>query len=277
MKVALLQLNSGDLPAENLVQTVAYVREAAKQGATFILTPEVTNCVSLSRSHQSAVLQFEDNDLTLRALRAEAKALGVWISIGSLALKTDDVDGRFANRSFLLAPDGSIAAHYDKIHMFDVAVTETETFRESEGYRPGSRTAVAHVGDALVGLSICYDIRFPHLFRTLAKAGADILLVPAAFSPVTGAAHWETLLRARAIETGCFVLAAAQTGTHPSTTGKKRSTYGHSLAVDPWGRILCDAGMEPGISILEIDLSEVSKVRSQIPALTHDRPFEGPQ
>lgn len=277
MKVALLQLNSGDDPASNLAATSKYIKQAAALGAELVLTPEVTNCVSLSRKHQTKVLQHQDEDLTLAALRAEAKALGVWIGIGSLALKTQDAEGRFANRSFMIDPNGEITATYDKIHMFDVSVTETETFKESDGYRPGTQAVVADLPDVRVGLTICYDIRFPHLHRALAKQGADIILVPAAFSPVTGAAHWETLLRARAIETGCFVLAAAQTGNHPTSTGKSRSTHGHSLAVDPWGRVLCDAGTEPGVTIVEIDPSEVSKVRSQIPALTHDRPFEGPE
>ena len=277
MKIALLQLTSGDLPKENLSRTIEFVREAALKGASLILTPEVTNCVSMNRAHQQAVLQLEQDDFSLQTIKAEAKALGVWVSIGSLALKTDDPDGRFANRSFMINPMGEVAASYDKIHMFDVALSETETYRESDGYCPGSRAVVADMPDIRVGMTVCYDVRFPHLYRMLAKNGVGLMLVPSAFSPVTGAAHWETLLRARAIETGSFVFAAAQTGTHPSTTGKQRTTYGHSLAVDPWGRVICDAGTHPGVSIVEIDPSEVSKVRSQIPALTHDRPFEDPE
>ncbi len=252
------------------------VREAAARGATFILTPEVTNCVSLDRDWQAGVLQTEEADITLAGLRAEAAALGVWLSIGSLGLKTGDADGRFANRSFLIAPDGSVRARYDKIHMFDVDVTPEETFRESAGYRPGDRAVVTDTEFGKVGLTVCYDLRFPHLHRALAKAGAMILTAPAAFSPVTGAAHWEPLLRARAIETGCFVLAAAQTGTHPKTVGPTRRTYGHSLAVAPWGELLADGGTEPGVVTVDIDLEEVAKARGRVPSLFNDRPFEGP-
>ena len=276
MKVGLVQLTSGDDPAVNLPVTRALIREAAEQGADFVLTPEVTNCVSSSRAQQEAVLQHEADDITLAGLRAEAAALGIWLSIGSLALKTEDPDGRFANRSFLIAPDGGIAARYDKIHMFDVTVSETETYRESAGYRPGDRAVTAQTPFGTVGLSVCYDVRFAYLYRALGQAGADILLVPAAFSSVTGAAHWETLLRARAIETGCFVLAAAQTGTHPATQGKPRKTYGHSLVVTPWGEVAADGGLAPGVTIVDLDLGEVAQARQRIAALTHDRDFLGP-
>lgn len=276
MKTALLQLSSGDDPAANLAMTRALLREAAGQGAGFVLTPEVTNCVSGSRSRQNDVLQSEAEDQTLIGLQAEAQALGVWLLIGSLALKTGDPDGRFANRSFLIDPAGEIVARYDKIHMFDVDVSATETYRESAGFRPGDRAVVARTPFATLGLSVCYDIRFAHLYRSLAKAGAQVLTVPAAFSPVTGAAHWETLLRARAIETGCYVLAPAQCGTHPTTTDSIRRTHGHSLVVAPWGAVLADGGTDPGITIVDLDLAEVSKARGRIAALTHDRPFKGP-
>lgn len=252
------------------------IRDAAAQGAGFILTPEVTNCVSQSRAHQIAVLQGEAEDQTLAALRGLAAELGVWISIGSLALKTDDADGRFANRSFLIDPQGAVVARYDKIHMFDVTVSETEMYRESAGYRPGTRAVVAQAGFAGIGMSVCYDLRFAYLYRALAKAGADVLLIPAAFSPVTGAAHWEPLLRARAIETGCYVLAAAQTGTHAATAGKPRKTYGHSMAISPWGEVLADAGTQSGITLVDFDLAEVAQARKRIAALDHDRIFEGP-
>jgi len=221
-------------------------------------------------------LSFEEDDPTLAGLRAEAAALGVWLVIGSLAIKTHDADGRFASRCFVIAPDGQIAARYDKIHMFDVDVTATETFRESAGFRPGDRAAVVETPFGKIGLSICYDIRFAHLYRRLAKAGAEILLVPAAFSPVTGEAHWEPLLRARAIENGCFVLAAAQTGNHPIRTGKPRVTHGHSMAIGPWGNVMVDAGAETGIVYVDIDLDEVARARGRVPSLDHDRPFEGP-
>ena len=160
--------------------------------------------------------------------------------------------------------------------MFDVTVSDNETYRESQGYRPGSRAVVAYTPFAKIGLSICYDVRFAYLYRALAQAGAEVLLVPSAFSPVTGAAHWETLLRARAIETGCYVLAAAQTGTHPSTADKQRQTFGHSLAISPWGEVLVDMGTETGIALLDLDLAEVAQSRKRIPSLSHDRPFEGP-
>lgn len=276
MKVALLQITSGDDPAANLPVTLGMIRDAASQGAAFILTPEVTNCLSSSRAQQDTVLQLEADDPTLHALVDEAKALGVWLSIGSLALKTGDADGRYANRSFLISPQGEIVARYDKIHMFDVTVSETESYRESAGYRPGAAAVVAETPFGGVGLSICYDLRFAYLYRALAQAGADILLVPAAFSAVTGVAHWEPLLRARAIETGCFVLAAGQTGTHPGAGGALRKTYGHSMVVAPWGEVLLDAGTAPGIGMVDLDLSEVAQARQRIAALTHDRDFTGP-
>lgn len=276
MRAGLLQLSSGDDPVANLSETRAMMREAVARGAQFVLTPEVTNCVSASRTHQMQVLQSESDDLTLSGLRAEAHALGVWLNIGSLALKTDDPDGRFANRSFLISPAGEIVARYDKIHMFDVDVSPTETYRESAGYRPGSRAVLSDTPFGKVGLSICYDLRFAYLYRALAQAGADILLVPSAFSPVTGAAHWQALLQARAIETGCYVMAAAQTGEHGARVGKPRHTYGHSMVVSPWGEVLIDAGHEKTIEIVDFNLKEVSYARKRIAALSHDRPFEGP-
>ncbi|MFT5652063.1 MAG: putative amidohydrolase, partial [Yoonia sp.] len=229
------------------------------------------NCVSVSRRHQQSVLCLEADDPTLVGLRTEAAALGVWLSIGSLALKTGDADGRFANRSFVINPAGNIVARYDKIHMFDVEVSEAETYRESAGYRPGARAVTAQTPFGQLGLSICYDLRFAYLYRALAQAGADILLVPSAFSPVTGAAHWQPLLQARAIETGCYVLAAAQTGDHGG-----RKTYGHSMAISPWGEVLVDAGTTKSVSVVDIDLGAVSDARKRIAALSHDRKFEGP-
>lgn len=197
--------------------------------------------------------------------------------IGSLAMQTADADRRFVNRCFMLAPNGSIAAQYDKIHMFDVALSETETFQESHGYRPGNQAVIANCDFATVGLSICYDLRFPHLFNDLAQAGAQIITVPAAFSPVSGAADWHVLLRARAIETGCFIIAPAQTGTHlNSHTGPQRKTYGHSLVVNPWGEIIVDASTEVGITIVEIDLDQVETARKRIPSLQHNRKYHSP-
>lgn len=277
MRAGLIQLTSSDDPAANLPVTLDLVAEAAARGARFVLTPEVTNCVSSSRDRQTEVLQTEEADITLAGLRAQASDLGIWLLIGSLALKQTNGDGRFVNRSLLIAPDGAIAARYDKIHMFDVDVTPEETYRESAGFRPGDRAVTADMGPFTLGLTVCYDVRFPALHRRLAQSGAGVLSVPAAFSPVTGAAHWEVLLRARAIETGCYVLAPAQTGTHHASTGKLRRTHGHSLAVAPWGEVLVDAGTVPGVTIVEIDLAEVEHARKRVPSLRHDREFHGPQ
>lgn len=276
MRVGLVQLTVTDDPATNLPATVGYIRQAVAAGAGFVLTPELTNGLSCSRAHQRSVFRHEEDDPTLSALRAEAKAAGIWLLIGSLGLLTHDADGRFANRSLLIAPDGSVAARYDKIHMFDVNVSTTEVYRESEGYRPGTKAVVAETPFAKVGMTVCYDVRFPALYRRLAQGGAQIITVPAAFNHITGAAHWETLLRARAIETGCFVLAPAQTGFHPETNGKGRKTHGHSLAVAPWGEILADAGTEPGVTLVDLDLGEVEKARGRVPSLSHDRDFDGP-
>ena len=276
VRAALLQLCSGDDPAANLQVTQDMVTRAAAGGAGFVLTPEVTNCVSFDRAHQQAVLHHQVDDPTLAALRAQACDLRIWLLIGSLALKTDDVDGRFANRSFLIAPDGAIHAWYDKIHMFDVQVSQTETYLESAGYRPGERAVLAGTSFARIGMTICYDIRFPGLYRQLAQAGAQILTVPSAFSPVTGAAHWETLLRARAIETGAFVLAPAQTGQHPVSTGKPRQTYGHSLAIDPWGEVLADGGTDPGVIFVDLDMGKVAQTRQRIPSLVSGPEIIGP-
>ena len=271
MRVGLVQLTVGDDPAANLTQTLQHLRAAAAGGAGFVLTPECTNMLSSDRAHQRSHLRHEAEDETLATLRAEAQALGVWLLIGSLGLLTQDADGRFANRSFLIAPSGEIAARYDKIHMFDVDVSETEVYRESAGYRPGSAAVLAETPFAKIGLSVCYDLRFAQLFRRLAQAGAQILTVPAAFNHITGAAHWHVLLRARAIETGCFVIAPAQTGFHPETAGKGRNTYGHSLVVAPWGEVILDMGSESGVGFADLDLAEVTRARARIPSLDHDR------
>jgi predicted amidohydrolase len=276
LRAALVQLTVTDDPAANLPVTVGLVRQAAAGGAGLVLTPECTNLLSSSRAHMAATLHAEADDPTLSALRNEAARAGIWLLAGSLGLRTEDADGRFANRSLLIAPDGSIAARYDKIHMFDVNVSETEVYRESASYRPGDRAVVAQAGDVTLGLTVCYDLRFPHLHRALAQAGAQVLTVPAAFNHITGAAHWEVLLRARAIETGCFVLAPAQTGFHAETHGRGRRTHGHSLAVAPWGEVLADGGTEPGVVFAELDLARVAAARHRIPSLSHDRPFGRP-
>ena len=276
MRAALIQLNSSDDPVANVAATVEFVAEAASHGAKLILTPEVTNCVSLDRRHQSDVLHSESADKTLARLRETARSHGIWLLIGSLALKTDDRDGRSANRSFLVEPTGRIAARYDKIHMFDVDISATEKFRESAAYRPGDAAVLAQMSGARIGLSICYDLRFAALYRILAQAGAEIITVPSAFAVETGRAHWRALLRARAIETGAFILAPAQTGVHGASVGKARETYGHSLAVSPWGEVLADGGTEPGVTLVDLDLREVEDARRRIPSLQHDRRYTGP-
>lgn len=276
MRAAILQLNVSDDPVANLPDTVDLMRQAVAGGAAFILTPEVTNCVSTSRAHQEDVLQHEDVDITLEALCDVAREVNVWLLIGSLGLKTNDADGRFANRSFLINPEGEIVARYDKIHMFDVDISAEETYRESAGYRPGTRAVVADTPFAKIGLSICYDLRFPALYQALAQAGAEILTVPAAFSHITGSAHWHALLRARAIETGCYVVAPAQTGTHSSAAHKTRDTYGHSLVVAPWGEVILDAGDAPGIYIFDINMEKLVEARRKVPSLANRRAFDDP-
>ncbi len=272
MRVGLIQLNSSDDPAENLESVSRYMGEAAEGGARFVLTPEVTNCVSASRKVQSEVLSTEDQDMTLAMLRSEAARYDIWLLIGSLALKAEGED-RFVNRSFLISPGGEITARYDKIHMFDVTISDAESYRESDGYRPGDRAVVGSVDGTPVGMTVCYDLRFPYLYRGLAKAGARVLTVPSAFAVETGRAHWEVLLRARAIETGSFVLAPAQCGTHKRRKGWQRRTFGHSLAINPWGGVLADGGETPGVSLVDLRLDEVEDARRRIPSLVHERDY----
>jgi deaminated glutathione amidase len=276
MRTGLLQLTVTDDPVQNLAVTLSLLDQAVAGGAGFVLTPECTNMLSSSRAHLQDRLWDEAADPTLATLRDAAARAGIWLLIGSLGVKIQDADGRFANRSFLVAPDGTIAARYDKIHMFDVNVSDAEVYRESASYRPGKQAVVAQTPFANIGLSICYDVRFPQLYRHLAQNGAQILTVPAAFNHITGAAHWETLLRARAIETGCFVLAPAQTGFHAEQKGTGRHTHGHSLVVSPWGEVLLDAGTAQGAFVCDIDLSEVAAARHRVPSLAHDRSFDGP-
>lgn len=276
MRAALVQLTVTDDPVANLAATLGFVRQAHAEGAEFILTPECTNGLWSNRAAQKALLRLEEDDATLAALRDEAGKLGIWLLIGSLALLTGDEDGRFANRSFLIRPDASIAARYDKIHMFDVNVSETEVYRESAAFRPGSQAVIAQTPFAPIGMTVCYDVRFATLYRKLAQGGAQIITVPAAFNHITGAAHWETLLRARAIENGAFVLAPAQTGFHAEADGKGRRTYGHSLAIAPWGEVLADGGTDPGVTLVDIDLTQVADARRRVPSLQHDRGFDAP-
>lgn len=277
LRAGLVQLSVSDDVTANLTQSKQLINDAADQGADLILTPEATNLLVSDSSRLDKMLHPEETDPTLRALCDLAARRGVWLSIGSLLLRADTPEegSPYVNRAFLIGPDGTVAARYDKIHMFDVDLPNGDSIRESARYRPGTHAVVAPM-PAPIGLSICYDLRFPHLYRQLALGGAKILVIPAAFHPQTGAAHWHVLLRARAIETGCFVLAAAQTGRHHqimANTGTTRESFGHSLAVDPWGRVISDVGAQVGISLVDLDLGAVDKARSHIPSLSQTRDF----
>ena len=268
MKVAIAQITSSDQPAENLATVLSVMNQAAGQDILFL--PEVTNCVSLDRAHQLQVLEPYDGNGFIAAVCERARLLRLWVALGSVTVKTDGDDGHFANRSVMINAEGKIVAFYDKIHMFDVTLSETERYHESKGYRPGTEAAVVQTPWAELGLSICYDLRFAALHRALAQAGARVLSVPSAFARATGEAHWHVLLRARAIETGCFVIAAAQTGVH---SGSGRKTFGHSLIVGPWGEVILDAGLEIGLHFATLDLGEVDRARARVASLQHDRPF----
>lgn len=252
--------------AENIAKVERMVAQAAGQGAQLVATPE--NSFLMEMSGQKRELFTQENHPAIAASAVLAKKHGIWLLIGSVAVDGGR-DGKSYNRSLLLNPQGELAAQYDKIHLFDVEVGDGQSYRESAKMLHGEALTVAQLPDAKLGMTVCYDVRFPQLYRTLAKAGAQIIAVPAAFTQVTGEAHWHVLLRARAIENGCFVIAPAQTGTHPGN----RKTYGHSLVIDPWGKVIADGGVEEGIVMADIDLSEVQKVRSKIPSLEHDRPF----
>ena len=269
MRVAVGQITSSDQPAENLALVLTLIDQSADQDILFL--PEVTNCVSLDRAHQAQALDHFDNNRFIIAVCEKARETGLWVALGSITMKTHDLDGRYANRSILIDASGVVVAQYDKIHMFDINLSAVERYHESGSYRPGSSAVLAQTTWVWMGLSICYDLRFPTLYRTLAQAGAGVLVVPSAFAQTTGEAHWHVLLRARAIETGCFVIAAAQTGEHP---GSGRKTYGHSLIVDPWGHVILDAGQVPGLYFAKLDLSDVDKARDRMASLQHDRPFE---
>ena len=276
MKLALVQICSGDNPTKNLGKTCGFIREAARAGAELIVTPEVTNCVSQNRDHQRQVLQTEAQDLTLAQLRKMAEQERIWLLIGSLALKNSGPDDRFSNRSFLIDPQGQIQARYDKIHMFDVTLSGSESYTESDGYKPGNRAVLSQTPFGTLGMTICYDLRFPQLYRDLAQKGAQLISVPAAFSCTTGPAHWEILLRARAIETGCFLLAAAQSGTHPTDHGSARRTYGHSMVISPWGEVLLNLKSALGFGLVDLNLEDVDTARNRVPSLRADTQYAGP-
>jgi deaminated glutathione amidase len=268
--VACIQLNSGRDIGPNVAATSRLVREARKAGAEFILTPENTTSIEPKRDRILANAHDEASHPAIPAFQALAAETGAWLLIGSLTIKLDATT--CANRSFLFGPKGQIVARYDKIHMFDVDLANGERYRESATFRPGRQAVTAELPWGRLGMTVCYDLRFAHLHRALAQAGASFLSVPAAFTRPTGQAHWHVLLRARAIETGCFVFAAAQTGEH----AEGRKTYGHSLIVAPWGEVLADAGEDMGFITARIDPAKVNEVRAMIPALTHDRGFSPP-
>ena len=264
----LVQMRSGPSPQTNLDAAVRLIREARERGAQYVLTPEMTNILEVKRERLFAAIAPEESDATLAALRELARRLRIVLHVGSLAIKLSAE--KAANRSFLIDESGEIVARYDKIHMFDVDLASGESYRESRNYRPGEVAVTADLPWGRLGLTICYDLRFPALYRALAEAGSSFLAIPSAFTKQTGQAHWHVLNRARAIENGAFVFAAAQGGLHENG----RETFGHSLIVDPWGGIIAQADAEPGVVLASIDPGEVTAARAKIPSLSHGRRFE---
>jgi predicted amidohydrolase len=267
-KVGLIQMRSGLDPAANLAGVLELIDQAKQAGADYVLTPEMTNILAIKRDHLFANIVAEENDPTLATLREVARDLAIYVHIGSLAIKASAE--KAANRSFLIDRKGEVAARYDKIHMFDVDLAGDESYRESSNYRPGELAVLADLPWGRLGMTVCYDLRFPALYRALAEAGASFLAIPSAFTRQTGEAHWHVLQRARAIENGCFVFAAAQGGKHENG----RETFGHSLVVDPWGCVLAEGGIEPGVVMAEIKPAEVAAARGRVPSLHHGRRFE---
>jgi len=266
--IACIQLRTGNEVAANIKTVCDYVREAAGRGADYIITPETSNLMEMSSKRLFAGAAFEADDASVATFSQLAGELGIWLHIGSLAIKLSDT--KVANRAYVFTPEGKIAATYDKLHMFDVDLAGGESYRESKNYQPGSQAVTVDMPWGRVGLTICYDLRFPHLYRQMAQNGAGYLTVPAAFTKNTGKDHWHILLQARAIENGCFVFAPSQGGTHENG----RETYGHSLIISPWGDILAEAGEEPGIIMAKIDPALIAEARTRIPALLHDRQFD---
>ncbi len=272
---ACIQFTAGPDPEANLRTVAGLVRQARDAGAEFVATPEVSNFIESGKRRRDKA-RHEADDPFLAGMRELAREAGLWLLLGSLVIdpagEAEAGDGRLANRSFLIDAAGAIVARYDKIHMFDIDLPGGESYRESSAYRPGGRTVVAETPWGRLGMSVCYDVRFPHLYRRLAQAGADFLAVPSVFTVPTGTAHWHVLLRARAIENGCFVLAPAAWGEH---AGGRRS-YGHSLIVDPWGKVLADGGEGVGIVTAAIDPARIAEARGMVPSLKHDRDFAPP-
>ncbi len=268
---AMVQTRTKLSPDENVREISALIREAKAKGAAYVQTPEMTNLLAANRDQLFKTIADEEHDTSLKSFRALARELKIYLHIGSMAIRA--TPDRAANRAFLIDPNGEIIARYDKIHMFDVNLANGESYRESNSYQPGDTAALADLPWGRIGLTICYDMRFPSLYRALAESGASFLTMPSAFTKPTGEAHWHVLLRSRAIENGAFVFAAAQGGVHES----KRVTYGHSLIIDPWGEILAEGGIDPGVITAEIDPAKVADARGKIPSLQHGRRFSVPE
>lgn len=268
-RAALIQITAGRDPAINAQQNSRLVEDAAKGGAEFVMLPEVCNMIEPDRAALRQKVRPEHQDETITRLRDTAAKTGVWVLVGSAVVAPDGPEGKLANRSLLIDGDGNIQGRYDKMHLFDVNVGTEDVYRESDTYQGGDRLELVETPWGHVGMTVCYDLRFPHLYRDYAKVGATMLTIPSAFTRPTGAAHWHVLLRARAVECGAYVFAPAQTGDHEGG----RKTYGHGLVVDPWGEVLVDQGEEPGISYAEIDIAKAAQARSRIPALHHDRDY----
>ena len=269
-RIALLQMTSGIDPAANAVTIVDAIANAKKGGAEMLFTPEMSGLLDKDRKRAAAKIVKEGEDIVLQAVRIAARNAGLWVALGSLAVEGDqsEPDERWANRSFLVAPDGSVAARYDKIHMFDVELDSGESWRESKAYTPGGKVVTADCPAGKLGLAVCYDVRFPALFEELGRQSCDVISIPAAFTVPTGEAHWHLLLRARAVEASAYLVAAAQLGEHEDG----RQTYGHSLVVDPWGEVLLDMGGDaPGVGFAEIDPERIAQVRRQLPSLANRR------
>ena len=267
-RVGLVQMCTGRDVERNLREADELVREAARRGAVYVQTPEITTLMESERARLFAAVRPESGNGALERFRALAHELGIWLHVGSMAMLLDS--GRIANRAYLISPQGGLVARFDKIHMFDIDLPGGESYRESKNYQPGDLAVLAELPWGMLGITVCYDLRFPHLYRALAKAGADFLAIPSAFTRPTGEAHWHVLVRARAIENGCFVFAAAQGGRHESG----RETYGHSLIVSPWGEILAEGGVHPSVIVADVRLSDVREARRRIPSLQHDRIFQ---
>ena len=276
-RAAAVQMRTGTDVGTNVAEAERLIRDAVSAGAEYVLTPEMTTVLDRDRERLMGAIRPEESDPSLARFRALARELRIHLHIGSMAIRLGEVaasagEAAIANRSFLIGPDGGLAARYDKIHMFDVDLAGGESYRESRLYRPGHAAVVADLPWARLGLSVCYDMRFPNLYRVLAKSGASVIAIPAAFTKTTGEAHWHVLVRARAIETGSFVVAAAQSGHHQDG----RDTYGHSMIVDPWGKIVAEAGTDPGFIIAEIDPALSATMRGRIPALANEKTFSAP-